>query len=204
MDGLRDPIGGKPSEIYWRRRIVAAIGVVLVLVVIFFLATSPSGDGKKASVVKATVTPAVTSADPSAPPSGDGSRPCTAADVQLAMAASSTTFAAGSLPVFNVDIKQSGATPCRLDTAAAETELKITSGKDRIFSSLDCPADPTITAKQFLLQPGASETFQVTWNRKRSAPECATVAAAPLPGTYHAVLTVQGIEGNDTVFSLTD
>ena len=50
MDGLRDPVGGKPPEIYWRRRIVAAIGVVLVVVVIYFLASSPGGTKKVGAI----------------------------------------------------------------------------------------------------------------------------------------------------------
>ncbi len=206
MDGLRDPIGGKPPEIYWRRRIVAAIGVVLVFVVIYFLATSPGGkaDGTVTSKTNAPQVSSDASPDPTILPSGDASRPCTSADVTLTMAANPGTFAGSALPVFDVAIKQTGSSPCRLDTAAADTEILITSGSDRIFSSLDCPADATINARQFLLQPDANEAFQVTWNRKRSAPECATVSADPRPGTYHAILTVQGIEGNDTTFVLSE
>ncbi|NYI42556.1 hypothetical protein [Demequina lutea] len=206
MDGLRDPVGGKSPEIYWRRRIVAAIGVVLVIVVIYFLASSPGG--KKTDVTASGLTPPVTSADPSANPSADPSaatsRPCTSADVKLTLTPNPTDFAGVALPMFNVGIKQAGPTPCRLDTAATGTELKITSGTDRIFSSLDCPTDGTINARQFLLAPAANETFQVTWDRKRTAPQCTTVTAAPGAGTYHAVLTIQGIASNDATFTLSN
>ncbi len=204
MDGLRDPVGGKPPEIYWRRRIVAAIGVVLVIVVIYFLASSPGGTKKVGAA--ATVSPPATTARPGAGtatnPTAATSRTCTAADVQLTLKANPSNFAAGALPVFDVGIKQASSTPCRLDTAATGTELKITSGADRIFSSLDCSKDATINARQFLLAPAASETFQVTWNRKRTAPQCAAVTAAPGAGTYHAVLTIQGITSNDATFTL--
>jgi hypothetical protein len=205
MDGLRDPVGGKPPEIYWRRRIVGAIGVVLVIVVIYFLASSPGGT--KTVGAGATLSPAPTTA--ASPGAGTGTNPtaatsrtCTAADVQLTLKANPANFAAGALPVFDVGIKQASATPCRLDTAATGTELKITSGPDRIFSSLDCPKDATINARQFLLAPAANETFQVTWDRKRTAPQCAAVTAAPGAGTYHAVLTIQGITSNDATFTL--
>lgn len=205
MDGLRDPVGGKPPEIYWRRRIVAAIGIVLVVVVIYFLASSPGGSTKDGASPNVTPPPS-TSANPGAGtgtnPTAATSRTCTSADVQLTLKANPATFAAGALPVFDVGIKQAGPTPCRLDTAATGTELKITSGSDRIFSSLDCPKDATINARQFLLAPAASETFQVTWNRKRTAPQCAAVTAAPGAGTYHAVLTIQGITSSDAAFTL--
>jgi hypothetical protein len=204
MDGLRDPVGGKPPEIYWRRRIVAAIGLVLVIVVIYLLASSPGGD-PKANVASGTVSPAPTiSASPSADPSAATTRPCTSADVALTLTPNPTDFPANALPVFDVSIKQSGPTPCRLDTTATGTELKITSGSDRIFSSADCPTDGTINARQFLLSGGATETFQVTWDRKRTAPACATVTAVPGAGTYHAILTVQGIESNDATFTLSN
>jgi len=212
MDGLRAPVGGQAPEVYWRRRIVAATGIVIALVVVYFLAFSPGGDSKKSPTNSPTATPTIStthsasptvSANPTVAASGAPSRPCTAADVKLTVTPNPHDFAAGALPVFDVDIKQSAASPCMLDTAATGTELKITSGKDRIFSSTDCPADATITAKQFLLQAGASQTFQVTWNRQRSAPQCTTVSASPKAGTYHAQLTVQGIAANDASFGLT-
>lgn len=208
MDGLRDPVGGKPPEIYWRRRIVAAIGVVLVIVVIYFLVSSPGGKTKKDTASGAVSPPATTSANPTSSPGANAtaatSRTCTAADVTLTLTPNPVNFAAGALPVFDVGIKQAGPSACRLDTAATGTELKITSGSDRIFSSLDCPTDATINARQFLLAPAANETFQVTWNRKRSAPSCAAVAAAPGAGTYHAVLTIQGIASKDVTFTLSN
>jgi len=207
MDGLRDPVGGKPPEIYWRRRIVAAIGVVLVIVVIYFLASSPGGskkDGASGTVTPPPGTTASPGAGAATNPTAATSRTCTSTDVQLTLKANPANFAAGALPVFDVGIKQAGPTPCRLDTAATGTELKITSGADRIFSSLDCPKDATINARQFLLAPAASETFQVTWNRKRTAPQCAAVTAAPGAGTYHAVLTIQGIASTDAAFTLSN
>lgn len=207
MDGLRDPIGGKPPEIYWRRRIVAAIGVVLVIVVIFFLWSSPGGskkDGASSTVSPAPTTAASPGAGTGTNPTAATSRTCTSADVTLTLKANPAPFAAPAPPVFDVGIKQAGPTPCRLDTAATGTELKISSGSDRIFSSLDCPTDATINARQFLLAPAANETFQVTWNRKRSAPQCAAVSAAPGAGMYHAVLTIQGITSNDATFTLSN
>ena len=208
MDGLRDPVGGKAPEIYWRRRIVAAIGVVLVIVVIYFLVSSPGGGAKKNSASPTVSANPSTSANPTASPSAGASaatsRTCTAADVTLTLTPNPVKFAAGALPLFDVGIKQGGPTACRLDTAATGTELKITSGSDRIFSSLDCPTDATINARQFLLAPAANETFQVTWNRKRSAPACAAVSAAPGAGTYHAVLTIQGIASKDVTFTLSN
>lgn len=206
MGGLRDPVGGKPQEIYWRRRIVAAIGVVLILVVIYFLVSSPGG--KKAGAAASVSTPpaatANSSADPIALPSGDVSRPCTAADVKLTVTPNPFTFAAGALPVFDVAIKN-GATPCLLDTAATGTDFMIWSGgesnKDIYFSSTYCPDDGTITARQLLLQAGAEEPLSLTWSRQRKGEGCST-GDAPAGGFYWAQLTVQGIASEPAQFEL--
>ncbi len=104
--------------------------------------------------------------------------------------------------MFDVSITHTGATPCLLSTDSPNTELLITSGSDRIFSSADCPTDATINKRDFLLQPDAKETFSVTWSRQRSAPGCTAVSATPGDGTYHAVLTIQGIEAPDATFQL--
>ncbi|MCB2413237.1 hypothetical protein LGT39_10325 [Demequina sp. TTPB684] len=207
MDGLREPVGGQPPEVYWRRRIVAIVGAVLLLVVVYFLWSSPGGgdDGEAGVSPNPEDTNATTSPLPSdgATDGTDVSRACTASDVSLTATPNPGQFGAGALPVFDVSISHTGNAPCLLDTAAADTELLITSGSDRIFSSLDCPTDATINAREFLLQPGAKETFSVTWSRQRSAPECADVSATPGNGTYHALLTIQGIEAPDTTFQLT-
>jgi hypothetical protein len=56
---------------------------------------------------------------------------------------------------------------------------------------------------QVLLEPGVAQQIPVTWDRERSAPECEPyLLTTPLPGTYHAVFTVAGVESNDVVFDL--
>lgn len=207
MDGLREPVGGKPPEIYWRRRIVAAIGVVLVLVVIYFLASSPGGttDGTNASNSPAAAVSPDASADPGVLASGDPSRACTSADVTLTVTPNPFKFAAGALPSFDVAIKTSDASPCLLDTASANTSLVIWSGgesnKDIYFSTDYCPDDGTITAQKFLLQPGAEESMSLTWSRQRKGEQCSD-GGAPADGYYWAQVTIQGIASEPAQFQL--
>ncbi len=209
MDGLRDPIGGKPPEIYWRRRIVAAIGVVLVFVVIYFLATSPGGkvDGASTSKSPAPKVSADPSTDPSALPNADASRPCTSADVQLTVAPNPFKFAAPSAPTFDVAIKNSGATSCLLDTDSSDTQFVIWSGgesnKDIYFSSAYCPGDGTITSRQLLMAAGTEESLNVSWSRDRKGEGCTTGGLAG-EGYYWAQITVQGIASEPAQFQLTN
>lgn len=204
MDGLREPVGGKPPEVYWRRRIVAIVGAVLLLVVVYFLAVSPGGGDSNASPAT-TPDPTVT-ADPTAGVDGtDASRPCTASDVSITMTPNPFAFAAGSLPLFDVSLTQSGTTPCLLDTSAADTEFEVWSGgeanKDVYYSTTYCPDDATITPRTMILQPEDAETLSVTWSRQRVGADC-TPGSEPDPGFYWAQLTIQGIESEPAQFQL--
>lgn len=207
MSGLREPAGGLPPEVYWRRRIVAAIGLVIALVVIFLLVSSPGGGDDKKDTPATSETPNSTAAanPTSSPDATDVSRACTSADVQLTLTPNPLKVAAGAMPVFDVAIKNSGGAPCLLDTAAEGTEFVVWSGgesnKDIYYSTAYCPDDATITARQLLLQSGAEEPYSVTWSRERKGEGCVT-GGAPGAGFYWAQLTIQGVASEPAQFEL--
>ncbi|PKQ27323.1 MAG: hypothetical protein CVT64_02545 [Actinobacteria bacterium HGW-Actinobacteria-4] len=201
MQGLRQPVGDQPPEVYWKRRGILLGLIVLVFLVVWFLSTSPSGETDDPSSPAPTTSPAP---DLTTSPVAGASRACGPEDVEFTTVANPRDFAGGALPNFDVDIEHVGDTPCHLDTASEGTELLIMSGSDRIWSSADCPVDTPINARQFLMQPGAAEEFQVTWPRTRSSVGCNPVSATPLPGTYRATLTIQGIPSAEAVFTLSN
>lgn len=204
MDGVRKPVGDLPPEVYWRRRILIISVVLLIGVVIWFLVTSPRGTDAGSGMVTPDVTlsPEVTSSL-SPGTTLDASRPCEDADVTITTTPNPTVFAAGALPVFDVTISMDGFTPCKLTASAETSELLITSGSDRIYSSTDCPNDATINTREFILQPESpDEVFQATWNRQRSTPECGTATTSPGPGYYWAAVTIQGIAAEPAQFEL--
>lgn len=211
MDGLREPVGGQPPEVYWRRRIVAATGLVLALVVLYFLAFSPDGGKDDAAVSPGAEAPAEGTDDTTTPASdgatGGTSRACTAEDVQLTVTPNPFNVAGGALPVFDVSVKNNSATPCLVDTAAEGTEFTVWSGgesnKDMYFSTAYCPDDATVASRQMLLQSGTEEKLSVTWSRQRVGEGC-TTGDAPAAGFYWAQLTVQGIASEPTQFQLSD
>jgi len=200
MDGLRHPVGAEPSEVYWKRRLAVVIAIAVVALMIW-LVISSLGSPSPASTLSHTpsdsMTPAVN------PTSAEAlNRPCTSADVALAIGANPSVVPAPGKPSFDITIEQIGDSPCKLDTAADGTELLIMSGSDRIFSSTDCPDDATFKPQALLLQPGAQEGLTLSWDRTRSAAGCTTVSATPKPGTYKATLTIQGITAEVAIFNL--
>jgi hypothetical protein len=203
MDGLRNPVGDQPPQVYWKRRLVVVIGIVIVVIVLGIIISKVVGGGDAATPEQTSEASTSTSPEPETSGSADAiSRACGSTDLTITTTANPSSVPEGALPVFDVGLEQTGSSACMLDTAADGTELLITSGEDRIYSSTDCPDDETIAATQLLLEPGSTESVSVTWNRQRSLPDCATETAEPGAGTYKAALTVQGITSEPATFTL--
>lgn len=204
MEGVRQPVGDLPPQVYWRRRLVVLGVAILTIVVIYFLITAPRGTqtpGANSTKGPEVTVTATASGDTNL--AFDADRPCEAADVTVTATPNPFSVASGSLPVFDVSVSMKGVSPCKLTVSPENSELLIMSGSDRIFSSLDCSTDATINAREFILQPDSpNEMFQLTWNRQRSAPECATVTATPRPGYYKATVTLQGVAAEPAQFEL--
>ena len=210
MDGLREPAGNLPPEVYLRRRIVAGLGFVLVLVVLYFLVSSPGGskDDKGSPATGGATTSSeapTTSPGATAAPDIDAARACTAADVLLTVTPTPFKVTNNGVPTFNVSIKHQGSSPCLLDTTADGTNFMVWSGGDSnraiYFDTAYCETDTTITSRQMVLQPGVEESMALTWNRTRVGEGC-TLGATAAPGYYWAKLTVQGIEAEKSQFQI--
>jgi hypothetical protein len=182
-------------------------GIVLIGLVLYYLisATFSGDDGNSGgqSTASPTVDPTVTTS----PAPGSTVAACGPGDIEVTTTATgaggSKDFSAGTLPVFTVQITHTGAAPCSLTTPSSDTELIITSGTDRIFSSADCADDPTVPARELILVDGATESLELTWNRQRSLPECAEITAEPGVGTYKAAFTLQGVPSSPELETFT-
>lgn len=201
MSTVLHPVGPQPERVYWIRRllmVLAAVVVVLVVAALVRAALEPDGaapDDVDAAEVADGEAPADTAAaDPGGPAA------CTAADLALTLTTSTRSYPAGALPVFTVAITNTGTVSCTVDAGDAAREILITSGSDRIWSSLDCPAEAA--ERLLLLEPGARDAVDVTWPRVRSAEGCATGLAEPRAGTYNAVTTLLGAQSPPAVFDL--
>jgi hypothetical protein len=200
-DALLHPRGPLPPGVYWRRRLLTLLAVVVVL---FLLSRACGSDGdptanltptspptsraarppRPSASTKPRATPTRT-ATPSPTPSGPAA-PCKAADLVVSARADAQAYPAGRRPVLTIGIANKGAKPCTRDVGQAARSITVTSGNDRVWSSDDC--SPGGGAQVVTLQPGAAPTsFSVTWSRKRSAPGCPAGTRDADPGTYRVV-----------------
>ncbi|WP_024286829.1 hypothetical protein [Cellulomonas sp. KRMCY2] len=204
MSTVLHPVGPQPERVYWIRRLVIVLVAVVVVLVVFALlrgGADPDADAPAdpaGSADPAAADGAVT--DDAAATDPGGPAACTAAELALTLTTDATTYAAGVLPIFTVAVTNTGTVSCTVDAGDPGREILITSGADRIWSSLDCPAEGG--ERMLLLEPGARDAVDVGWSRIRSAEGCATGLPEPRPGTYNAVTKLLGAESAPVVFDL--
>ena len=195
----------QPRWVYWLRRGIVGGAVVMALVLAFLVARAvgaggdepAGGDGGGA----VSETPAAEDTEPTEPP--PVTQPCEAADLQLALTSDATTYAAGATPTFTVAITNVSGSSCTVDAGTAVLEVLVTSGSDRIWSSLDCAVQGSEGAERMLLlSDGAQEAAAVPWSRSRSNATCDAGLPEPRTGTYHAMAKLAGAQSGDLVFTL--
>jgi hypothetical protein len=81
---------------------------------------------------------------------------------------------------------------CMARVRRTNFELKISSGSDRIWSTADCPS--VIKPISRRLRAEHAVAWTLTWDGKRSKPDCGSAREAPPPGRYVATAQLEGAE----------
>ena len=215
-DALLHPRGPLPAEVYWRRRAITFL-VVVVLLALLMRSCGGDGDGdatlnaggsQSPSAAAAPTTPSVAAssaaARPSPSPSPSPSRvegaPCRDADLAVTATANAKDYAGGVRPRLTLVVTNQGPVSCSRDLGAALRELRVVSGTDRVWSSDDCApgGDPQVV----VLPAGGSRSFPVTWSRTRSRPGCPGGREPAAAGTYRVIGRLGTIERPGDVFTL--
>jgi len=199
--------GRLPDRIYWRRRAVVLVALVLVIAVIAAIASAIRGRSTTATpattpsvqVTEPSVTPTPTdtpsaSQSPSLSASASASPTVTAAPSStaptecvpnlLSLAVTGPrTVAASAKADLEVTLTNTGQVACVIvfDTRFV---LRVVSGTDEVWSTADCAAWRATGTQT--VQPGAVVAWKTTWDRHRSQKECKVVPTALKAGTYVA------------------
>jgi hypothetical protein len=120
---------------------------------------------------------ATVSASPVVMPSG----PCSASDV--AITPSVPQPIAGRDISLVLDISSLETPACTWTMSARTMALKITSGQDLIWTSMQCGRD--IPKQDLVLRQSSPTRVTLTWDAQRSQPGCPVHSLWALPGTYH-------------------
>ncbi|MET8801099.1 hypothetical protein [Streptomyces sp. NPDC004546] len=110
---------------------------------------------------------------------------CSSSAVTLSLRSLHNSYSPDQTPTFELTAKNGSSTDCKVDLGPKSAVLSITpaDGSDAFWSSADCPKGAGSLV--FRVPAGQSITYTVKWDRKPSAPQCATPAAGSAKaGTY--------------------
>lgn len=176
--------GGKPAAGIYRRRRIAVAVIALAIVGLLVWGGVALAGILGASAPAENPAKAVPSSSPSpnesaTPDTGDK---CSADEVKITASTDASSYPTDKQPVLILGIENSSERECELNVGTTQQEFLITSGNDRIFSTLDCLTSGEDV--EMKMKPGQKESARFTWSRQRSAPGCKSVNVKPRPGTY--------------------
>ena len=203
---------GRPplKAVYRRRRLF--VGLVLLLVASVALGAFAAVSGAMRSSEQSSSTERKGSdaqgANPDATPSASGtpstpaSPTCDQGLVTVSASTDKAAYAAGETPLLSLKVTNGGKVACEVNLGTSQMEYTVTSGSDRIFSSVDCQAESSDLVKT--IAPGQSETANFPWQRNRSVPGCGAVSAKPgAGGAYYMFVARLGTKSSTkAVFQL--
>ncbi len=136
-------------------------------------------------------------------PAGTTLPNCTASAVTLTLRSDRNAYSPDEPPTFRLTAKNSSAADCKVDLGPKAAVLTITKadGDDDYWSSADCPKGAG--SLLYRVPAGSSFTYVLKWDRKPSAPQCATPPAGTAgAGTYLVEAQAPGFAKAQTSFVL--
>ncbi|QZY29429.1 hypothetical protein [Nocardioides coralli] len=110
--------------------------------------------------------------------------------------------AVGGSPITIVlELRTIAAEACTWQVSPQSVTVKITSGKDDIWSSLDCPR--AVPREDVVVRNSVSTEVEVTWSARRSDEGCTRNTAWALPGWYFVKAAALAGEPADLHFEVT-
>lgn len=128
---------------------------------------------------------------------------CTAGAVKLSVRSLHNTYSPGQTPTLLLTASNTSPYDCKIDLGPKSAVLTITQAgsENDYWSSADCPKNPGSLV--FRAPAKTAITYTVKWDRKPSAPKCATPpAGSAKAGTYLVEATAPGFPKAQTSFLL--
>jgi hypothetical protein len=125
--------------------------------------------------------------------------PCADGDVAVTP---SVEHAVAGRDVFVVlKLRTLSSAACTWRVSARTVTVKITSGRDDIWSTRECPH--AVPAHDVVVRRDVTTSVGITWNARRSDEHCTKQTAWALPGFYHVAAAALAGEPSDLQFELT-
>jgi len=215
--------GPLPARVYWvRRTMVLTTAVLLVVAIARMLgggSDASSGSDPAAALVadgsptvSATLTDEASAHRTAREPGKRASRskepklaqpqgPCSNDDIAVTPLVEDAV-GGHDVPI-TLQLRTQVAEACTWRVSPGTVTVNITSGKDRIWTSRDCPA--SIETRDVIVRRAVTTDVTVVWReaRRSKSDGCTRSADWALPGWYHVTAAALGGEPSDLQFELT-
>lgn len=208
MSSLLNPVGPEPASVYWRRRIVVILGVLVVLGLLWWL-ISPGGSSAPTAASASpsplpTLTPTVSSS-PGGSPSGSPSASvsgaeCLDSDIAVTVTTAQQSYSLGEPIEFVMKISNTGTTACMRDVGPAANTFTVTSGGFDVWSSDACTA--TGDSQEEEIPVGEAFAVKGTWDGTVTANGCGPSATPAEAGSYQVEATNGQVSSDPVSFAL--
>ena len=219
MSTVIHPTGPQSPRVYWVRRAVVLLVLLVLLLGVRWLLTgrggsddpaaAPTGSSSPSTAPSSTATTPTSSASAkptatgssSAKPSTTAAPECTKSQLTVTASTDAASYPVGSTPRLRMKIENTSTTACSRDIGAPQNELLITSGSARVWSSDDC--NPGGAAQVVTMAPGQSYSVSVTWLGRLSQKGCPANQPIAGKGTYKLTGRNGDITSAPATFALT-
>ncbi len=216
MSTLTRPKGPLSPRVYWTRRLLL-LAVVLALVVGIASVLTRGSDGSSTATARQVA--AEPTGAPTASPGENQNKTkknkkkqkkkkkkvlaeptgvCSSGDIEAEPKV--TTPVAGSRTLITVQLRTKVAKACTWTVSPDTLTMKITSGRDDIWSSRECPA--AIPTREVVVRKAVATKVGVPWSGRRSDADCSVLTEWAYPGFYHAIAAALAGEPTDVQFEL--
>ncbi len=213
--------GPLPARVYWTRRLMVfgtAFLLVLGLARILTGGSDVSSSSEEPRAVQVAATPKATGASTPEPTATETRKqkkpkkqktekepvlaqpegPCTDRDVAVTPTVENSV--AGRSVFMVLELRTVTSAACTWRVSPDTLTLKVTSGRDQIWSSQQCPR--AVPTKSVVIRSAVSSKVGIRWSGRRSDDGCTRLTEWALPGWYHLAAAALAGEPSDLQFEL--
>ncbi len=204
MSGILHPVGPEPPAVYWRRRLLVGLAILVALIIVVIMLWPGGGSDSKPLTLGTPSASPTGSVSPSASPSGSAS-PAVGAEcpddaIKVTAEIAKQTNPVGSPIQFTMLIANSSTGTCSRNVGPRVNTITVTSGGYHAWSSDDC--NPGGGDQIVSIPPNGAYKVTATWNQVLTQPGCPSGQGNAQAGSYSVVARNGSVESAPLTFAI--